>query len=121
MISEDIEISTAVADEIASWRRVFVGRNGADARDLLRKATADLRETLEIDRTVHPKSHAAAWQETVDALQEMAEIGGIGPDDAQFIFAEVLQSFRIRRCGSQEAERREAAASTAGRGLADDG
>src|SRR5262245_62934656 len=82
----DLEIPTAVADAIASWRRVFAGRNGADARDLLRKAAADLWETLEIDRTVHPDSHIVARQESVDALAEMAELGGIGPDDAQAIF-----------------------------------
>jgi len=85
--TDDVEISTAVADAIASWRRVFAGRNGASAHDLLRKAAADLWETLEIDRTVHPDSHTVARQETVDALQGMAEVGGIGPDDAQLIFA----------------------------------
>ena len=86
--TDDVEISTAVADAIASWRRVFAGRNGASAHDLLRKAAADLWESLEIDRTVHPDSHIVARQETIDALQEMAELGGIGPDDAQLIFAE---------------------------------
>jgi hypothetical protein len=89
---EDIEISAALADSIASWRRVFVGRNGADARDLLRKAAADLWEALEIDRTVHPEWHAAARQEIVDALQDMAQIGGIEPDDAQFIFTESFKA-----------------------------
>ncbi len=62
-----IEISAAVAESIASWRRIFAGRNGADARDLLRKAAADLWETLEIDRTVHPEGHTVARQEVVDA------------------------------------------------------
>jgi hypothetical protein len=76
--ADDVEISTAVADAIASWRRVFAGRNGASAHDLLRMATADLWETLEVDRTVHPDSHTVARQETVDALQGMAEVGGIG-------------------------------------------
>ena len=117
----EIELPFAIAETIASWRRIFVGRNGADPRSLLRKAAADLWQTIEVDRMVHPESHAAARQEVVDALQDMIQIGGIGPDDAQFIFAEVLQSFRVRRCGSQEAERRGVAASTAGRGLADDG
>ena len=37
----DVEISVPVADTIASWRRVFAGRNGADPRDLLRKAAAE--------------------------------------------------------------------------------
>lgn len=84
----DVEISVPVADTIASWRRVFAGRNGADPRDLLRKAAADLRETLEIDRTVHPESHIVTRQGAFDALQNLAEVGGIGPDDAQLIFAE---------------------------------
>jgi len=78
-----IEISAAVAESIASWRRIFAGRNGADARDLLRKAAADLWETLEINRTVHPEGHTVARQEVVDALQGMAEFGGIGSDDAR--------------------------------------
>jgi hypothetical protein len=87
-----IEISAAVAESIASWRRIFAGRNGADARDLLRKAAADLWETLEIDRTVHPEGHTVARQEVVDALQGMAEFGGIGSDDAQQIFAAAFKN-----------------------------
>jgi RecA-family ATPase len=83
-----IEISVAVAESIASWRRIFVGRNGADARELLRMAAADFWETLEINQTVHPESHMVARQEVVDALHDMAQIGSIGPDDAQHIFAE---------------------------------
>ncbi|HEX9070983.1 MAG TPA: AAA family ATPase [Pseudolabrys sp.] len=87
-MSNGAEISAAVSDEIASWRRVFAGHNGADARDLLRTAAAELWQILEIDRTVHPESHAMTRQEVVDALYDMAVIGGIGPDDAQLIFAE---------------------------------
>ena len=45
-------------------------------------------ETIEINRMVHPELHVIARQEAVDALQDMAEIGGIAPDDAQLIFAE---------------------------------
>jgi AAA domain-containing protein len=92
-MTSDIEISVPVADGIASWRRVFASRkNGVDARDLLRRAAAKLRQTLEIDKTVHPKSHGVAWQDTVDALHEMAESSGIGPDDAQQIFAEAFKA-----------------------------
>ena len=85
------EISVVVADSIASWRRIFAGRNGADARTLLRRAAGDLFETLEINRTVYPQSQGVARQEVVDALADMADVSGIGPDEAQYIFAEVLQ------------------------------
>jgi AAA domain len=89
----DAEISAPVADEIASWRRVFAARrNGVDARDLLRRAAAELWQVLEIDKTAHPESHGVARQDAIDALQEMAESSGIGPDDAQLIFAESFKS-----------------------------
>jgi hypothetical protein len=88
--SSDVEISVPVADAIASWQRVFAGRNGADPRILLRNACVELRQTLEIDRTVHPESHAVARQVVVDALQNEAELAGIGPDDAQLVFAEAF-------------------------------
>jgi hypothetical protein len=86
---QEIEISVPVADEIASWRRIFEGRkDGVDARNLLRKAAADLWAVLEIDKTVHPRSNATTRQAVVDALFEVAEFSGIAPDDAQSIFAE---------------------------------
>ena len=94
MITDNIEISIAVTDAIASWRRIFDGRNGADARDLLRKAAADLYETIEVNKTVHPEAHHAARQAVIDALQGMAEFGGIGPDDAQQIFAAAFKSHK---------------------------
>jgi hypothetical protein len=88
----DVEISVPVADEIASWQRIIEGRhNGVDARVLLRNAAIELWQTLEIDRTVHPESHAVARQEVVDALEFMAEGAGVGPDDAQAIFAEAFR------------------------------
>jgi putative DNA primase/helicase len=93
-ISFPFEIVGPLAESIASWHRVFCGRNGADPRDLLRKAAADLWQTLEIDRTVHPETCLIKRQAVVDALQEMADGAGIGPDDAQLIFA---QSFRRKQ------------------------
>jgi hypothetical protein len=88
----DIEIPAAVADEIASWRRIIGGRkNGVDARNLLRNAASELWITLQIDRTVHPDAHTVVRQEVIDALQEMAEAADIGPDDAQTIFAEAFK------------------------------
>ena len=84
--TSEIELPCIVADTAASWRRIFANRNGADPRDLLQKASADLWETIEINRTVHPESHVVARQETVDALQEMAESSVITQDDDQLIF-----------------------------------
>ena len=79
-------------NSIASWRRIFAGRNGADARTLLRRAAGDLFETLEINRTIYPQSQGVARQEVVDALADMADVSGIGPDEAQYIFAESFRS-----------------------------
>ena len=93
MTTAEPEISVPVADCIASWRRVFVGRkNGVDVRDLLRRAAGELWQMLEIDRTAHPESHIIARQDAVDALQELAESSGIGTDDAQFILEESFKA-----------------------------
>lgn len=89
-LSDDYSISVPVADAIASWRRVFAKRKGANARDLLRNAAGELFATLQVDRTVHPESHAVARQEAVDALCDLAELAGIEPDDAQFILSEAF-------------------------------
>jgi RecA-family ATPase len=90
----EAEISTAVADELASWRRIFAARKeGVDPRALLRNAAGDLWKILQIDATVHPDSNGVARQEVVDALQIMAEGAAIAPDDAQRIFSE---SFRAQ-------------------------
>ena len=86
--SSEIELPVPVIEAIASWRRVFAGRNGADPRDLLRKASADLWEVVEINGTVHPQAKDIARQEVVDVLQSLAESVGIGTDEAQAIFAE---------------------------------
>ncbi len=87
----DIEIPCAVADEIASWRRVFIQRNGANPRDLLREASAEIWQVLEVDRAANPETNIVVRQAAVDALADMAEIGGIAPDDAQLIFAECFK------------------------------
>jgi hypothetical protein len=89
---DDLEIPCAVADEIASWHRVFIQMNGADPRSLLREASAALWRVLEIDRTVNdPESHTAVRRVVFDVLADMAEIGGVGPDDAQQIFVECFK------------------------------
>ena len=57
------EISAAVTDEIASWKRVFANRaNGVDARALLRNAARELWSVLAIDATVHPEMKGVAHQ-----------------------------------------------------------
>jgi len=87
--AKDTEISAAISDEIASWRRVFGQcKPEVDAKVLLRNAARDLWRTLEVDRTFHPESHETTRLEAVDALYEMAKHAGIGDDDAQKIFSE---------------------------------
>lgn len=87
--AKDAEISAAVDEEIASWRRVLGQRKPeVDARVLLRNASRDLWRALEVDRTVHPDSHETTRQEAIDALYEMANLAGISDDDAQRIFSE---------------------------------
>src|SRR5262245_3745925 len=87
--AKDAEISAAISDEIASWRRIFGLRQpNVDAKVLLRNAARDLFATLEVDRTVHPDSHEITRQEAIDALYGMAKLAGIGDDDAQKIFSE---------------------------------
>ena len=85
--ASSIVISNAVVDEICSWRRVIDGCDGADPRSLLGNAAGDLFRTLEVDKTVRPEAHRYTRQVVVDALAAMAEAAGIGPDEAQAIFA----------------------------------
>jgi len=88
-MTDTAEISAAVADQIASWKRIFANRaNGVDARVLLRTAAAELWSVWAIDATVHPEMNGVAHQEIVDALHDMAESAAIPADDAQTIFAE---------------------------------
>lgn len=89
---EAVEISAAIGEEIASWRRVFAARKpDVDARQLLQNATRDLWAVLQIDRTAHPESEVVTRQEAIDALQEMAQGAGISDNDAQAIFAECFR------------------------------
>ena len=90
ILQSEIELPVAIVDTIASWRRVFAGRNGADPRDLLRRASGDFWDALKVSGTVYPDSYAVARQEMVDVLQSLAEGAGIRPDDAQAILAELL-------------------------------
>lgn len=86
------QIATPITEAITHWRQTIKDRKpGADAHNLLRNAAIDLRRMLDIDRTVCPKSHAVTRQTAVDALNEMAILGDIEPDDAQEIFAEAFK------------------------------
>jgi hypothetical protein len=92
-MTDTAEISAAVADEIASWKRVFANcADGVDARELLRNAARELWSVLAIDATVHPETNGLAHQEIVDALQDMAESAPIPADDAQLIFAQYFKA-----------------------------
>lgn len=84
------EISAAISENIASWRRTAANLNpAADKRTFLRNATRDLVRSLKIDATVRPHLHAASRQATFDFLAEVAEFDlGIPSDEAQAIFAE---------------------------------
>src|SRR5437763_16478013 len=82
------ELPDAVAESIASWRRVFaVPQRTDDVRGLLHNAASDLFHTRKVNKTVYPDSDPIANQAIADALAELAESGGIPPDDAQSIFA----------------------------------
>src|SRR5262249_50354865 len=86
------EIPVALADDIASWRRIMGGRKpNVDPCDLLRRASKDLWQTLNVNRTLYPETESVAKQAAVDALHELALVGGVGDDNAQAIFKE---SFR---------------------------
>jgi hypothetical protein len=85
--SED-EIPAAVADSIASWRRIMGGRAPhTSAREILQQATTDLSSAARINKTSHPASAGVVHQAVVDALNDFAVVGGVDPDDAQLIIA----------------------------------
>jgi len=89
----DVEISAAMADELASWRRtIHESSPEADHHELLRMAATSLWRALEIDRTVHPESYDATFQIAVDELTELAEFVGIDADDAQRIITAARNS-----------------------------
>jgi putative DNA primase/helicase len=81
------EIPTGIADEIASWRRVFSRAAPESARSLLHRAAVELWRAVQISRTVDSNG-VMAQQAMVDALHDFAVIGGIGDDDAQHIISE---------------------------------
>jgi putative DNA primase/helicase len=86
------ELPTAIADEIASWRRVFGTARRENGRDLLRRAAADLWQALAINKTMYPDNAAPAQQAAVDALHDFAVLMGVGEDDAQLIIVDAKQN-----------------------------
>ena len=90
----ELEISAALADEIASARRLVGSADPAQARALLRRAAAELWKALAVDATVHgdPAARAVALQAVVDTLNDCAAVAQIAADEAQTIFVEAKNS-----------------------------
>lgn len=88
----DQEIPTALAESIASWRRMPWQRNGADHRQLLRRAAGDLKRSLAVNKNVYPASHGVAHVAVMDALADFAILGEIPIDDGQGIIAAAFAS-----------------------------
>jgi hypothetical protein len=92
--TEGSEISAALADEIASWRRVCGHANSTNGRDLLRQAAGALWRVLAIEATTaSPETHDAGNQAVADALFDCAVVMGIGADDAQAIICQAKDDF----------------------------
>ena len=87
--TEGSEISAALADEIASWRRVCGHANSTNGRGLLRQAAGALWRVLAIEATTaSPEARDAGNQAVADALFDCAIVMGIGADDAQAIICQ---------------------------------
>ena len=84
------EISAALADEIASWRRVFGATLPENGRTQLRRAAGDLWRGLQISKTIDPDGAFVAQQVVVDAMYDFAVLVGVSDDDAQAIILEAM-------------------------------
>jgi hypothetical protein len=63
-------MTPALADQIASWRRVVTGGSPSiDARVMLRNAAQEMCTALRVDRTVHPESEIVSRQEAIDSCR----------------------------------------------------
>jgi len=83
------QISSAVDENISSWRRIVRKRDPVvDKRTMLREAKDDLFRTLEISKTVHPELYGLDKQAVADALHDISVELDIPADEAQAIFAE---------------------------------
>src|SRR5262249_40984161 len=99
----EVEISAAMADELASWRRtIHESSPEADHHELLRMAATSLWRALEIDRTIHPESYPTTFQVAVDEFTELADFVGIGADDAQRIITAARNSEPTKPNGPQK-------------------
>jgi hypothetical protein len=85
------EIPEAIARDLASWRRTIENARDENARDLLWRAAVDLFRASTINKSVHPETVAVVNQEIADSLNYMADVGGVDPDDAQFIFSQAKE------------------------------
>jgi len=112
----ELEISAALAEEIASARRLVGNADPAQKRAMVRRSAADLFQALTIDAAAAPSPAARAYalQAVSDALNDCADNAGIPPDDAQLIFAEEMKN-------STRPRKRQRRAPGAGDGAADGG
>ena len=85
------ELPEAVADSIASWRRVFSTATTDDTAGLLHNAARDLFRTGKVGKTLWPEAHGVVTQAIADALADMAVIAEIDDDAAQLIYAAAAQ------------------------------
>jgi RecA-family ATPase len=84
----DGSISPLIRDALESHARVMSGRApNANSRKLLDFAAQEVFRVLRRDAVSHPERSDVNHQGAVDRLQEIAELGEIGPDTAQQILA----------------------------------
>jgi hypothetical protein len=88
---EKDELPAAIRDGISLWYRTMHERH-EPATEILRLAARDLFELLKVSKTVYPHLQDASHQAVVDALQEIADVGGIPPAEAQRIMGEGRQA-----------------------------
>jgi RecA-family ATPase len=82
---ENDEISAALSDEIASWRRVVNGAPPENALGVFRTAAAALWTACAIDKTMNPDLADTSFQIVVDELTEIGVGAGITVEDVQHI------------------------------------
>ena len=86
-IDDEPELPAPVAASIESWRSTIMSTRPEILPDVLRNAAADLFGTRKFYQTKHPQTYAIVAVAIADGLDDMAQIGGISPDEAQAIFA----------------------------------
>lgn len=86
------EISHAVAQEIASARRVVLGANPRHQSDLFKRCAVDLWRIVKVDATIYPDGAAAANLAAADALYDIGSSIGLDDDTEQRIIAAALEA-----------------------------